>query len=268
VGFISQVYPQVCNSFIQHCQVIPDDLTNEEMYASSSTTVTISVQSFTPILGTLLLNENKRVAILARETLVAFLARMNKVDEKLHGIKKPRRRPISHQLWEPQEELDDEPLPYVGLFGSRERSLFRHEILQQIVVGLGQLDDEEDVHSHPQPHHELQQSQPSDWSNPYFPPVSYDPTIHSDSHSTRSSPSQSSNASPRNSIIHDYSPGVEAATSSPSRSPAKGESIPRSSAPMNVDNDVYVFVIFGLAIALTHKLLGWNAMKTKQYWEG
>jgi serine/threonine-protein phosphatase 4 regulatory subunit 1 len=163
------------------------------MYASSSSTVTVSVQAFTPILGTLLLNENRRVGILARDALVGFLTKMNKVDEKLLGFKKSRRRRIV-QPWEAPEGEDDEPLPYVGLFGNRERALFRQEILQQIVLGLGQLDDDSEVHHqqhHDESHHHPQQPQPSDWSNPYFPPVSTArPAAASitDSHATRSSP--------------------------------------------------------------------------------
>ncbi|KAF9532281.1 armadillo-type protein [Crepidotus variabilis] len=175
--------------FFTHCQVIPDDLPNEEKYASSSTTVTISVQAFTPILGTLLLNENRRVGILAREAIVGFLARMTRVDERERASKQPRkRRRSARQPAEPTEE-EDEPLPYVGCFGLHERALFRQEILQQIVVGLGRLDNEaafEDERLQDQMSTDTPQSQPSsqtsspapaspsahgDWSNPYFPPV-------------------------------------------------------------------------------------------------
>lgn len=235
----------------QHCQVIPEELSNEEIYASTSTTASISVQAFTPILGTLLLNENKRVGILARDALVGFLTKMNKVDEKWLGTKKSRRR-RTVQPWELPDEEDDEPLPYVGLFGNRERALFRQEILHQIVMGLGQLDDDEDVHHHQrheESHHQPQQLQPTDWSNPYFPPVSTPRPATaslSDSYATRTSPSSPSISSP----IPDYSPGVEFPSgASPGHSPARTESKSKSSAhdmdtPKSVDNDVYAFVIF------------------------
>lgn len=219
------------------------------MYASSSSSVSIPVQAFTPILGTLLLNENKRVGILAREALVGFLAKMNKVDEKLLGIKKYRRR-RTLQPWESPEEEIDEPLPYVGLFGISERNLFRQEILQQIVVGLGQLNNEEEIHHQQQHHHQdsyhqPQQPQLSDWSNPYFPPVSIArPAAASITDSHAHSPPTSQ----RNSPTHDYSPGSElppAATStSPGHSPMRTDSISKSSAhgaPKSTDNDVYAF---------------------------
>jgi FtsZ-interacting cell division protein ZipA len=121
-------------------------------------------------------------------------------------------------------------------------------------VGLGQLDDDEEVHHqqrHEQSHHQPQ-PQPSDWSNPYFPPVSTPrPAAASvtDSHATRSSPSHSSSISQRNSPIHDHAPGVEfgATSSSPGHSPVRTESKSKSSAhdtPKSMDNDVYAFVIF------------------------
>jgi serine/threonine-protein phosphatase 4 regulatory subunit 1 len=222
---------------------------NEDAYASSSATVTISVQAFTPILGTLLLNENTRVGILARDALVGFLAKMNKVDEKEFGVSTRRRR-RPRQPWEPVEEHDEEPLPYVGLFGRRERALFRQEILQQIVIGLGQLGDED---------YRQQQSSDQlpewhgDWSNPYFPPVSYESALHSTS-DAHSSPKCSSNGSkrspPSNSPRLDYSPGMElpskTTSSSPSHSSPRRELTSKSSAsgtPSIMDNDVYVFVM-------------------------
>jgi serine/threonine-protein phosphatase 4 regulatory subunit 1 len=199
------------------------------MYASSSSTVTVSVQAFTPILGTLLLNENRRVGILARDALVGFLTRMNSVDDKLLGPNtSPRRRIV--QPWEAPEGDDDEPLPYIGLFGNRERALFRQEILQQIVVGLGQLEDVTEDHQHQHREASHHQPQPSDWSNPYFPPVSTArPAAASvtDSHATRSSPS----ISQRNSPIPDYSPGVDFPPGT-------------AATPKSVDNDVYALVIF------------------------
>ncbi len=222
---------------------------NEEVYASSSATVTISVQAFTPILGTLLLNDNNRVGILARDALVGFLAKMNNVDEKELGVSTHRRR-RPRQPWEPEEEHDEEPLPYVGLFGCRERALFRQEILQQIVIGLGQLSDED--YRHQQPSDQLPEWH-GDWSNPYFPPVSYESALHSTTSDSHSSPKNSLNGtkrpSPSNSPRLDYSPGVElpSKTSSfPSHSSPRGELTSKSSAsgtPTIVDNDVYVFVM-------------------------
>jgi len=229
-------------SFKKHCQVISDDSMNEDVYASSSATVTISVQAFTPILGTLLLNENNRVGILARDALVGFLAKMNKVDEKELGVSTRRRR-RPRQPWEPEEEHDEEPLPYIGLFGRRERALFRQEILQQIVIGLGQLGD--DDYRQQQSSDHLPEWQ-GDWSNPYFPPVSYESARRSTASDAHSS---SKRSPPSNSPRPDYSPGMELPSknsSSPSHSSPRRELTSKSSAsgtPSIMDNDVYVFVM-------------------------
>lgn len=189
------------------------------MYASSSSTVTVSVQAFTPIIGTLLLDQNKRVGILTRDALVSFLSKMNKVDQILLGVKENYTTP------RPCDQPDDDPhiLSTVRLFRNRERALFRNEILQQIILGLGQLDDDDDVRHDPSP----QPSQSTDWSNPYFPPV-FTPVflpspVHSPSH--------------RNSPLFDYSPAVEfpPGAISPAHSPARSESIGKSAVDNNID---------------------------------
>lgn len=197
------------------------------------------------------------MGVLARDALVGFLAKMNKVDENEHGgTKRRRRRP--RQPWEPEPEQDDELLPYVGMFGHRERALFRQEILQQIVIGLGQLDDDEDDnHRRQQQHNDHDHQLPerhSDWSNPYFPPVSYDSALHSKASDSHSSPKRSPNgtqkSSPSNSPRLGHSSSMEIlqkTSSSPSHSSLRGELTSKSGASgtsMNVDNDVYVFVMY------------------------
>ncbi|KAJ7905384.1 armadillo-type protein [Mycena olivaceomarginata] len=124
--------------FFTHCQVIPDDLSLEETVYSSSTS-TISVQAFTPILGTLLLNS--KVGGAARYVVVNLLARMRKLNDRESGS--PGSTPLASA---PVSEADEaeEDIP-VGLFGWEERLMFEQELLQQVVIGMGRLDvDTED----------------------------------------------------------------------------------------------------------------------------
>lgn len=168
----------------QHCQVIPDELNAEETHASSSTTVTVSVQAFTPILGTLLLSPNPLVGGAARFAVVDLLSRMKRADDRerdLHGAfrehldlptsapmlpaaavaaastpSSPRERHASqasstHTPREPlhpweivpadDDDVEDKVPLILGLFGRTERALFTQEILQQVVIGMGRLDD-------------------------------------------------------------------------------------------------------------------------------
>ncbi|KAJ6547456.1 armadillo-type protein [Mycena capillaripes] len=136
--------------FFTHCQVIPDDLGVEETVYSSSTS-TISVQAFTPILGTLLLSPNSKVGGAARYVVVNILARMRKLDEKESGTTdvSSRSRLLSVPDSDSEEEEDLEKDIPVGLFGREERLMFEQELLQQVVIGMGRLDvdAEDDVDS-------------------------------------------------------------------------------------------------------------------------
>ncbi|KAF9001864.1 armadillo-type protein [Cyathus striatus] len=132
--------------FFSHCQIIPDELKAEETYASSSTTVTISVQAFTPILGTLLLSPNPLVGGAARFAVVDLLSRMKRVDDKESGISTTDNQScqsIKSTSYPYDEESDsddsDDELP-VGLFKREERAMFQQEILQQVIIGMGRLD--------------------------------------------------------------------------------------------------------------------------------
>ncbi|KAJ6496574.1 armadillo-type protein [Mycena vitilis] len=124
--------------FFTHCQVIPDDLGVEETVYSSSTS-TISVQAFTPILGTLLLSPNSKVGGAARYVVVNILSRMRKLDERESGAIAPPVASVDSEEEEEEEEIT------VGLFGREERLMFEQELLQQVVIGMGRLDvDTED----------------------------------------------------------------------------------------------------------------------------
>ena len=92
----------------------------------------ICVDTFTPILGTLLLSRNSLVNGHARYAVVDLLQRMRRADqlEDTHHSEKIDR----------DSELD---LP-AGLFGRQERALLESEILSQVVIGMGRLDVEPD----------------------------------------------------------------------------------------------------------------------------
>lgn len=71
----------------------------------------LNVQSFTPLLGTLLLNSGANVNAPARHCVVNLLRRIREADS-----------------YEP------------GFFGPRERRLLEHELLQHVVIGMAHLD--------------------------------------------------------------------------------------------------------------------------------
>ncbi|KAJ7172587.1 armadillo-type protein [Mycena filopes] len=128
--------------FFTHCQVIPDDLGVEETVYSSSTS-TISVQAFTPILGTLLLSPNSKVGGAARYVVVNILSRIRRLGQRESDTAgSAPSTPGSDSDSEEEEAVEDIP---VGLFGLEERLMFEQELLQQVVIGMGRLDvDTED----------------------------------------------------------------------------------------------------------------------------
>ncbi|KAF9069880.1 armadillo-type protein [Rhodocollybia butyracea] len=172
--------------FFTHCQLIPGDVVDENSmdppdFQDHASTPTISVQAFTPILGTLLLNPNVLVGGATRYAVVALLGRIKRVNaiESQLGTNYPNVRVQASHLSEPAEksktgsllpETDDDQDLVIGLFGKDERALFEKEILFQVVVGMGRLDNYEDEDLQ-----ELQRepvgSQLSQTNNPYFPPV-------------------------------------------------------------------------------------------------
>ncbi|KAF8894561.1 armadillo-type protein [Infundibulicybe gibba] len=114
--------------FFSHCQLIPDDQSTEQiLHLSSPAELTIPVQAFTPILGTLLLSPHPKVSFAARSAVVGLLSRIRRADDAPH-------RPLLNLEDGSEDTLD------IGLFGQDERSLFQYEILQQVVIGMGRLD--------------------------------------------------------------------------------------------------------------------------------
>ena len=114
-------------TFPKHCKVFSDDPGGDVLTLPQAT---ISVQAFTPILGTLLLSPNPHVGGVARYAVVDLLERMRKADDRVppdHGSSSVR-------------HADGDADFVTGLFGLQERAMFQEEILQQVVIGMCHLD--------------------------------------------------------------------------------------------------------------------------------
>ncbi|KAK7043588.1 hypothetical protein VNI00_008199 [Paramarasmius palmivorus] len=142
--------------FLTHCQLIPeqsmnqDDMNPPDFHDHESPPI-ISVQEFTPILGTLLLSPNSIVGGAARYAVVQLLERIRRVDgmeSKMASVSAVDHSPSSFSSpGHNAMDIDPEDELYVGLFGRVERSLFEKEILYQVVIGMGRLDAESDANA-------------------------------------------------------------------------------------------------------------------------
>ncbi|KAG6376438.1 armadillo-type protein [Boletus reticuloceps] len=121
--------------FLTHCLIVdevsdPGTMPTSRQRGDNDVTL-ISVQAFTPILGTLLLSPNGMVSGPARCTVVDLLCRIRKVDA------------------EESESADAAPSESsYGLFGQTQRKMFEEELTHQLVIGIGRLDasvEDEDV---------------------------------------------------------------------------------------------------------------------------
>jgi len=77
----------------------------------------------------------------ARYAIVDFLSRMRKADER----EERERNLVEDQRLEEETEDEDEDDYPTELFGTNERKMFRDEILQQVVIGMGRLDASEEA---------------------------------------------------------------------------------------------------------------------------
>lgn len=115
----------------------------------------IPVQSFTPILGTLLLSPNSFVGGPARFAVVELLNRVRRADAKdcresqrreqsasgSGSISSEQRKGRADVMAKSSQDSDEEDgYSPAGLFGSLERRLFEREMVQQVVIGMGRLD--------------------------------------------------------------------------------------------------------------------------------
>ena len=115
------------DALVQRCQVVGDpaesvnlDIGYQQNHIDGNVTL-ISVQAFTPILGTLLLSPNGMVNGPARCAVVDLLGRIRKADTA------------------GEESIESADESY-GLFGRSQRKMFEEEVLHQLVIGIGRLD--------------------------------------------------------------------------------------------------------------------------------
>ncbi|KAI9065105.1 ARM repeat-containing protein [Trametes sanguinea] len=120
----------------------------------------ISVQAFTPLLGTLLLSPHTLVSGPARYAVVELLRRLRRADQvedeerasmsssegssnDMQVDSQETRRMASPTPSQSTEDPDADEHPDVGLFQRNERRLFEHELVYQVVIGMGRLDMDE-----------------------------------------------------------------------------------------------------------------------------
>ncbi|THH05452.1 hypothetical protein EW145_g4780 [Phellinidium pouzarii] len=96
--------------FLTHCQVVDFEVSEE---AEPRDVPFLYVQSFTPLLGTLLLNTDANVGAPARRCVVDLLMRIREADAQSDKATS---------------------------FGPEERRLFERELIQQVVIGMAHLD--------------------------------------------------------------------------------------------------------------------------------
>ncbi|KAJ8078672.1 hypothetical protein PM082_012955 [Marasmius tenuissimus] len=138
--------------FLTHCQLTPeeslyqDDTIPPELPASGGVPL-ISVQTFTPILGTLLLSPNGIVGGAARYAVVQLLERIKRLDtaDSPAAPSRPSTDTSAAAMVDLGGDTDPGEELAVGLFGKNERSLFEQEILYQVVIGMGRLDAEDNL---------------------------------------------------------------------------------------------------------------------------
>jgi serine/threonine-protein phosphatase 4 regulatory subunit 1 len=222
-----------------------------ESFASTSTTATISVQVFTPILATLLLSSNPLIIGGARFAVVDLLTRMSRADERESGVLSATTLPNT----DVDDDDDEEPeTAYtVGLFKHDEREMFRQEILHSVVIGMGKLGDVDDSlgqeqswagspmrpvqtfdsssvqgpHPEPsRPHSPSVSTRPhSPVVNPYFPSASHSGTNEGSSRPLAASPAS---ASPP--LVPPFARGTQPQTQS-ALSPGFSSPTPRTPDP-------------------------------------
>ncbi|EGO20928.1 hypothetical protein SERLADRAFT_410491 [Serpula lacrymans var. lacrymans S7.9] len=122
--------------FLTHCRLVEEPADHMIAYSSpdhqhAEGETLISVQAFTPVLGTLLLSPNGMVSSSARYAVVEVLRKMRQMDELDINDE-------AMQTNDRSEEIQN------GVFGPYERNIFEEEIVQQIIIGMGRLDTEDE----------------------------------------------------------------------------------------------------------------------------
>ena len=78
-----------------------------------------------------------------RYAVVEVLSRMRRADEREQRERNTSEGQIQEEKREDGDDDDQDDYP-TGLFGQTERNMFRDEILQQVVIGMGRLDANDD----------------------------------------------------------------------------------------------------------------------------
>ncbi|KAF8557242.1 ARM repeat-containing protein, partial [Imleria badia] len=122
--------------FLTHCLLVDESSDPGIMPVSrqrdGNDVTLISVQAFTPILGTLLLSPNGMVSGPARCAVVELLCRIRKADD-------------AEESGPTNAQSSDSSC---GLFSRIQRQMFEEELIHQLVIGIGRLDasvEDEDV---------------------------------------------------------------------------------------------------------------------------
>ncbi|KAG6878686.1 hypothetical protein C0993_011501 [Termitomyces sp. T159_Od127] len=231
--------------FFSHCHITSED---QETARASFALPTVSVQAFTPILGTLLLSPNPLVGGATRHVVVDLLLRLKDADDSEASTDNPQAQPAHSFFHRPQREM------------------FRTELLQQVVIGMGRLDLDvedqtpmQDVNDGRQSRrgsvsHDLEQQDRdhgaiasprevdarsrSDFVNPYFPALPLQFSVSLPSPSTLSDPFTSSSSlhsqnitETRNRLSPRLSPSPPDPTSNLRHSPLRSASSSRPLSP-------------------------------------
>ncbi|KAF8654189.1 hypothetical protein AX16_003718 [Volvariella volvacea WC 439] len=166
--------------FYSRCHLVSESPDSPEE-STNAATDSVSVAAFTPILGTFLLNPDSMLGGAARYAVVKLLSRMKKADELGLPTREPSPPPAVRYDELEQEDARDF---FIGYFGPSERAMLREEIIHQVVIGMGRLDDEDDdggsvtLASHGQPEtgatalngdSTIRSEDQRDSINPYFP---------------------------------------------------------------------------------------------------
>ncbi|KAG6903194.1 hypothetical protein C0995_002737 [Termitomyces sp. Mi166 len=219
--------------FFTHCDMSSQD---PETTRANKSRATVSVQAFTPILGTLLLSPNPLVGSATRHAIVDLLLRLKDADDN-EASSMVNRHPQAPQPTNARS------------FDRPQREMLRTELLQQVVIGMGRLDDL-DIEDQPPPEdlndarrtrcpsetRDLERDQGaiaspmpvdarsrSEFLNPYFPPLPMQFTV--------SLPTLSET---RNKSSPGLLPSPPPQSTSPIRRPSSrlaSSSIPRSPTP-------------------------------------
>jgi serine/threonine-protein phosphatase 4 regulatory subunit 1 len=146
--------------FITHCQLVeeePAPAFDADTGATNDEPTQVSVQAFTPILGTLLLSPNGLIGGPARYAVVELLSRVRRADAKDASTSVQQKAPsdpkaelvvnreedrggTGSRMVTAAEADNEEDYSPVGLFGPAERRLFEREMVYQVVIGMGRLD--------------------------------------------------------------------------------------------------------------------------------